>query len=236
MSCETLRERLAEDPTRIDDEFNRHAEDCVACAAFRRRLLHAEALIETALRFDAGALSRAGVEPALILPRRSGWVSTLSAIAAGMLIGMVLWSFWDDSETISADELAAAVTAHWYREPGSWLVTDTPVAEAVFASVVDDAAQFDRATTTTITFAKTCLVAGELIPHLVVQGSEGPYMILLMPGRKLESPIPLELREEGLSGRIVPAGSGSIAVLGSDQADDLDAVESSVVAAVDWII
>lgn len=236
MSCETLRERLAEDPNRPDEEFSRHAQNCAPCAAYRERLLHAEQLMQAALRFDVDALSRKRTESLPVLPRRSGWVSTLSGIAAGILIGMVLWAFWGDQDDLNAEELAAAVTAHWYAEREAWLVTDTPVTEAVFASVVDDAAQFDRATPPTITFAKTCFVAGELIPHLIVQGNQGPYMILLLPGRRLESPIPLELREEGLSGHIVPAGSGSIAVLGSGQAADLEEVESAVVSAVNWII
>ncbi len=61
-------------------------------------------------------------------------------------------------------------------------------------------------------------------------------MVLLMPGRVLQSPVPLALPEEGLSGSIVPAGGGSIAVLGAGQSSEIDRLENTLAAAVDWTI
>jgi hypothetical protein len=56
--------------------------------------------------------------------------------------------------------------------------------------------------------------------HLVVQSDEGPVTVLLIPEQGINSIVPLELAEEGLGGSIVPAGSGSIAVVGKDNAAD----------------
>ena len=125
---------------------------------------------------------------------------------------------------------------HWHHEPDSWLETSSPVSAALLAEVLAGEAELDQAALQTVSYAETCWVAGEWIPHLVVQGEAGPYMVLLMPGRVLQSPVPLSLPEEGLSGSIVPAGAGSIAVLGAGQSSEIDRLENTLAAAVDWTI
>ena len=59
MDCERIRDRLAEDPARLDPEVERHIADCAACAAFAARLIKAEEQIQEALRFDVKALKTA---------------------------------------------------------------------------------------------------------------------------------------------------------------------------------
>ena len=232
MNCENWRQRLAEDPARTDPEFDRHAADCAACAAYRARLLRAETLIHQALRFDIGAVQAGpgAVEGA----RGRGWVSWLSGAAAGLLVGVTLWGLFGSGAYLPPEALATEVTQHWYHEPDAWRPSTVGVADAVLTDVLDGEAVLDLAALATVSYAKTCWVAGRWIPHLVVQGPAGPYMVLLMPGRDLASPVPLELPEEGLSGRIVPAGGGSIAVLGGGRADELARMESSIIAALDW--
>jgi hypothetical protein len=45
---------------------------------------------------------------------------------------------------------------------------------------------------------------------------------------------PVDFREQGYAGRIVPAGPGSIAVIGA-AGTDLDSITASVLAGVEWL-
>jgi hypothetical protein len=236
MSCELLRERFSQDPTRAAEEFDRHAEGCSACQAYRSRLLRAESLIQKALRFDVTATANRSADDVQTGADRSSWIMLATGIAAGVLIAVMFWSTQGTDLELNAEQLAAAVADHWYNEPESWNRSDSQVAGTLLETVLDGAAEINLAQLRTVSYAESCLVAGEWIPHLVVQGEQGPYMVLLMPGRVLESAIPLQLPSEGLSGHIVPAGAGSIAVLGGGLPAELEQVEATLVSAVDWTI
>jgi hypothetical protein len=153
-----------------------------------------------------------------------------------LLVGMTFWAFLGDGADLTPEALASEVVNHWYHEPDSWVETSSPVSVALLTDVLDGEVALDLAALQTVSYAETCWVAGEWIPHLVVQGEAGPYMVLLMPGRMLQSPVPLELPAEGLSGTIVPAGQGSIAVLGGGSSFEVESVKDSLVSAVDWTI
>lgn len=231
MDCETLRRRLTENPARGDVEYDRHAESCAACTAYRVRLLRAETLIHAALRFDVGT---ARTDSRHARNERFPWALT-SGIAAGLVIGVTLWGLFTTAK-LTPEALAVEVAQHWYHEPDSWVESQDPVSNELLTRVLDGEVVLDRTGMRTVSYARTCWVAGERIPHLVVQGEAGPYMVLLMPGRVLESPVLLELGDEGLSGHIIPAGRGSVAVLGGGQAEEIERIEAAVIAAVDWTI
>ena len=249
MDCEALRERLNHDPTRrdvdVDAGFARHAAGCAACRAYERRLLKAESLIGAALGFDVAAVETAAAAPDEYGALPGGGRRTRAAagrrtalvggIAASFVALLAVWALFVPGAELSPEQLADAVADHWYHEPESWVETDRPVASALLAEVLGDLAVIDLAGLSTVSFAKSCLVAGRRVPHLVVQGEEGPYMVVLIPGRRLESAVPIELPDEGLSGHIVPSGSGSIAVLGTESAE-LERIESDLSNAVEWTI
>ena len=86
-----------------------------------------------------------------------------------------------------------------------------------------------------LSYAQSCLVRGEWIPHLVVQGERGPIMLLLLPHERVTEPVPLELPEEGFSGVIVPLGEGSVAVMG-EEGEPLELIRERLAAAVEWSI
>ena len=198
--------------------------------------MRSEALIQKALRFDVNSIGKATAGATPLRAARSSWIVLTSSIAAGVLVAVLFWAVQDTDPELSAEALAAEVANHWYNEPASWIESDNEVAGALLAAVLDGAADLNLAQLQTVSYAESCLVAGEWIPHLVIQGEQGPYMVLLMPGRVLDSAVPLQLPEEGLSGHIVPAGTGSIAVLGGGLATDLEQMEARVIAAVDWTI
>lgn len=234
MNCERLRERISADPVPDDAEFSRHAEECAPCRAYRERLLRAEDLIRKALRFGVSDLMSAAEANDRLRTgqRRYGW---MFGAAASTLVAVTVWLLVGPAGEVSADELATAVVEHWDHEPESLERTNVALSAEMIADVLDGSARLDIAPGTVISYVKMCRIAGERVPHLVVQGEQGPFMVVLLPGRLLESAVQLEARELGLAGRIVPAGTGSIAVLGADS-DELNQVETLFSSAVSWSI
>ena len=168
-------------------------------------------------------------------PRRSlsvpGWIG----LAAGIAIAVVVaWS------SLGTDEgyppIAGQVLAHMDHEESSRRVTRVAVSEArldeVFASRVS---AFDPGPRI-VSYAMPCVINGNVTPHLVVQGRTGPITLILMPEESIDAPIPLE--GEHVHGVILPAGSGSVAVIGQreDQQPEIEAVAERVTDSVRWTI
>jgi hypothetical protein len=236
MNCETFREQLNADPIRENDEFDRHAETCDACQAYRARLMRTEMLIQKALRFPVNAVAEQSARAPVRRSRVTGWLRLASGVAAVLVVSATFWVLRGPGPELTPEALAFEVANHWYHEPESWVEGEAQVDLAQLARVLDGTAQINLSELRTVSYAESCLVAGEWIPHLVIQGEQGPYMVLLMPDRTLASPVPLELPDEGLSGRIVPAGAGSIAVFGGGPTAETDQLEASILSAVNWTI
>jgi hypothetical protein len=84
----------------------------------------------------------------------------------------------------------------------------------------------------TVSYANTCLFRGRLVPHLVVQTDDGPVTVMVLRHERPARPVAFD--EQGQSGRIVPVGPGSIAVIG-EAGVDLEQVTSAVTGAVEWL-
>ena len=84
-----------------------------------------------------------------------------------------------------------------------------------------------------MTYARSCVINGKTVPHLVVQGESGPVTLLIMPDEKIDSAV--SLVEEGVNGVILPVGDGSIAIIG-EREERLDEIEEQVIDSVTWTI
>ncbi len=75
-----------------------------------------------------------------------------------------------------------------------------------------------------VSYAKSCIIDGKPIPHLVVQGTNGPVTVLIMPDRSVDGP--MSIMRDGLEGVLLPVGeTGSIAIIGRD-AESVNAVRN----------
>jgi len=156
------------------------------------------------------------------------------AVAASLAaVGVAVWLALTLIPSHDPVRIADAVEQHWYHEPQSWRETAVPVSAAALDSALGDIARVDLSRLSVITYARSCLVNGHWVPHLVVQGDAGPVMLLLMPKESLVEEVPLDLPQEGLRGVIVPTGEGSIAILGEDS-ESLETVRGDVLRAVEW--
>jgi len=129
------------------------------------------------------------------------------------------------------DSLADAVLAHIDHEPGSFRVTDVAVSDdRLVRAVPASLAVYERGDSL-ITYAQPCVINGNSVPHLVVQGQHGPVTILLMPDEKVTEVTPIN--GVNVKGVILPVGDGSIAIVGGRD-EPLESIKKNVVNSVTW--
>lgn len=234
MDCQEFRQCIEADPAAIDEAGAAHERDCGACAAYAQRLRASERLISEALRFDVASLRGQARAPSA--PRRRGSKRTIWAMAASAAVaGVAVWLGLSFVPSDNPDRLVAAVQDHWYHEPEAWVQTSTPVNTSTLETTLAGRARVDLDRLTVVSYARSCLVNGRLVPHLVVQGDAGPVMLLLMSREAVTEPLPLDLPQEGLRGLIMPLDQGSIAILAEDD-ESLESLQQEVSAAVEWAI
>ena len=250
MRCEEFRQALDSDPGADFPGRAAHAAACADCARYAAESAVFERRLATALAVDVPDFSvdlpddgrddhGAGDKVVSLDKRRRGggarWRGLPAGVAAALAlaVGLAL-QFGSAPRTLDGPALAAEVIEHMHHEPYSRVVTDQAVADAELGSVLAPAvSRLDVGRVGLVTYAKTCPINGRDVPHLVVQGADGPVTLLLMAGEKLDAPVPLE--GDGFHGVILPVGDGSIAVVG-EKGQSVDDVTENIRNAVDWQI
>lgn len=228
MECLEFRRAVGADPAHLDTEARAHSASCPACAEHLREALAFDARILASLRVpvpDApqdGAQHRIG-QVQLIDRRR--WFALAASIVAGVAIGSLLWV------GSPRDSLARALVEHMQHEPEA-MVAPGPVDAVRLAEVLARGGIRLRPDVGTVAYARSCPFRHHTVPHLVVQTDRGPVTVLVLRNESVAGPIDFD--EQGYTGRIVPAGPGSLAVIGAG-GPDLGQVTSRVLAAVEWI-
>ncbi len=129
------------------------------------------------------------------------------------------------------DSLADEVLAHLDHEPGAFRNVDVAVSDERLALAIPASlATFERGTSL-ITYAQPCVINGNDVPHLVIQGQLGPVTILLMPEESVAETTPID--GDNVKGVILPVGKGSIAIIGARD-ELLEPIQKNVVNSVAW--
>lgn len=233
MNCDEYRKTIAADPT--SDSGADHASGCADCRQYRDEMRALDAGIARALHIAVPPLEM----PAL--PEvRSGDVVSLSsrktpakatwfALAAGMVLAAVIGFRMSGPGVEYA--LADQVLAHVDHEPFALTVSSVPVSDARLAAVVPaDIGQMNH-DAGLITYARSCPINGNAVPHLVIQGERGPVTILLMPEEPVDGPVTFE--DETSHGVILPVGDGSIAII-APHGEELERIEKNILDSVAW--
>ena len=129
------------------------------------------------------------------------------------------------------NSLAAEVLAHLDHEPFAFDNTQTPVSDERLARAVPASLAVYERGTSLVTYAQHCVINGNDVPHLVIQGEHGPVTILLMPYEQVAEETPLD--GDNVKGVILPFGKGSIAIIG-DREERLEPIQKNVVNSVTW--
>ena len=210
MICEDARLLIGADPDAAGGELEEHLRGCAGCREAREEMRRLNADIRRALEQP----------PPLRVarPRRAAPAWRGYALAASVVLATaVALGVWLLRPT---DSLASEVVAHVQGEPDSWLstlkVSPGALDHALKASGVGLDLTSDR-----IVYARSCWFRGHYVPHLVVQTTHGPATVLLLRHEHVTAPD--DFHEGGMTGVIVPAGDGSIAVLarGKTRMDDV---------------
>ena len=232
MNCEEFRQAIAADPA--FDGGSSHLRECAACSAYKADMQALDSKIATALALAVPVLRMPDLPEidssnVVGLPRRRvapAWFAVAATVVIAAVVGLRMLA-----PEVQYESLADQVIAHIDHEPYSLRATNATISEQRLQTVLaDNVAEFDRSAGL-VTYAQSCEINGNSVPHLVVQGEYGPITILLMPEEQVASAITIE--GEFTRGIILPVGSGSIAIVGGRD-EQLESIQESVVKSVTW--
>ena len=186
---------IGAEPHALPPDVAAHVAGCPHCTRF----------LEDTLKLDGGV--RAALELPLAKFRKPTPAPRRFALAATIVLAMVVaGGVW---LARSEPALASEVVAHVTEEPGSWGL-EKPLSTGEITAVLHQAGvEFD--TSLPIVYASACPFHGRVVPHLVVQTRNGPMTVMLLAKEKVSSR--RAFSENGYRGVLLPAGSGSVAVL-----------------------
>ena len=217
MSCEHPRLMIGADPAGSAPELEQHLQECESCRQFRTEMRTLEANIRRALERP----------PASARTARFTWrpLALAASVLLAMLAVLAVWLLRP------SDTLAHEVVAHVQEEPESWLARRHVDAQSIEEALSGAGVKLDI-TSDRITYAQSCWFRDHYVPHLVVQTAQGPATVLILRNQHVSAR--RSSHEGGMSGVIVPAPQGSIAVLTRGGADT-DTVAAQMQQDVRWL-
>ena len=233
MNCQEYREAITADPSY--DGAAAHLSECAACQAFRKGILELDETIGRAFAIEVPPLKMPALPEieagnVVTLKSRSKAASTWLAVAATVAIAAVV-GFRMLATDVVYDSLEDEILAHLDHEPAALVVSDKAVSERRLNRVVPENIATLGHSAGLVTYARTCVINGKDVPHLVIQGQLGPVTILLLPDEKIDAAVDLD--GEHTSGALLPVGKGSIAIIGN-RGESIAPITSSVLKSVAW--
>ena len=219
MSCEQARLQIGADPGGGAPELEQHLQDCESCRQLRAEMRTLDANIRRALERPPAAAGR----PRFTTAWRP-WALAASVLLATLAV-LAVWLLHP------SDTLAREVVAHVQEEPESWLARQQVDAQSIESALSGAGVKLDL-TSDRISYAQSCWFRDHYVPHLVVQTAQGPVTVMILRNQHVSAR--RTFHEEGMSGVIVPAPQGSIALLTRGGAN-IDAVTAQLQQDVRWL-
>jgi hypothetical protein len=208
---------IGSNPEGSAPELEQHLQECESCRQFRTEMRTLEVNIRRAL----------DQPPASARATRFTW-RPLALAASVLLATLAVLAVW---LARPSDTLAREVVAHVQEEPESWLARQHVDAESIDSALRGAGVKLD-VTSDRISYAQSCWFRDHYVPHLVVQTAQGPATVLILRNQHVRAR--RSFHEAGMSGVIVPAPQGSIAVLTQGGADTA-AVAAQMQQEVRWL-
>ena len=233
MNCNEYREQVAADSS--FDGGGEHVSGCIPCREYRDEMMALDLRIARALvlpvpELEVPELPDIDTDNVVALPARRRFPGVARyAIAATVVIAAFL-SFRIFNTPVYPS-LADEIIAHLDHEPYSLRATDEPVSDRRLNRIVPASVATMNHDAGLITYAQSCVINGKRIPHLVIQGKNGPVTILLMPDEEVDAAV--ELEGESINGVILPVGKGSIAIIGEEE-ENLGRIQENLLNSVAW--
>ncbi len=209
MTCDDARLLIGADPGATTPELEEHLATCAACARFREEMRALDAEIRRALERPPDT-----VRPRSARPSRTWrqWALAASVVLASFAV-LAVWLLRP------SDTLAREVVAHVQAEPESWLATQHVSAQDIGQALRGAGVALD-VTSDRVMYAQSCWFRGHYVPHLVIQTARGPATVLILRHEQVRAR--RSFHEAGMTGLIIPAEHGSIAVLTRGAGDPAD--------------
>lgn len=227
MNCMGFRRALSVRPASQDPEVLAHRRDCADCDAFARRQADFERTLGEAARIPVpeGLASRVlvahgvGLEGSRRVRRRRLRATFAASVALGLVASWL---------GLRPEPLERAVLGHIDAER-SHLEDRGDLSPEQVNQVLAPLAIAVEAGLGQVHYAGTCRIKRHLGAHLVLPGEKGPVTVLFMPDEPVAGRLPV--RDARLQGIIVPAGRGSMAIVG-EPGESLEGVERRLRLAV----
>ena len=221
MNCMGFRRALSVRPASQDPEVLAHRRDCADCDAFARRQADFERTLGEAARIPVpeSLASRVLVAHGVALERgsRVRRRRLRVALAAGVALGLI--ASWLG---LKREPLERAVLGHIDAERPH-LADRRDLSPEQVNHVLAPLAIAVEAGLGQVHYAGTCRIRRHLGAHLVLPGEKGPVTVLFMPDERVAGRLPV--RGARFQGIIVPAGRGSMAIVG-EPGEPLEGIES----------
>lgn len=233
MNCEKFRQAVTADPADASAHLLSHEGQCTDCRKYREAMQQFDTRLRRAMEIPVPPVKLPDLETAdnvIAMPKRRIttpiWLGLAASVALAGWLGLSLMSPGEPRQS-----LAEEIIAHMDHEESSRIVTNVAVPERTLASVVNsDVAELNPGIGL-VTYARSCVINGNLVPHLVIQGEKGPVTLLLLPDEAIDAAIPLE--GSNINGVILPVGDGSIAIIGVRE-ESIEDISNRVVDSVKW--
>lgn len=233
MECLEFRRLCGSDPHNEDPAFVGHLQSCRRCAVYADELRSLDALILAALEVEPAPIAAApdsiDQQPspwAAEKPswRQARWLGIAASLVLVVGLGVGLWV------AAPSSTLARDIVEHIHHEPKALVETDVSVGSDDIYRVMNRAGYRLKDGVALVTYTRTCIFRGEKVPHLVVQGQQGPITVMVLPDIAVERPLAVD--EDGFVGTIVPFDAGSIAVIG-EPGEDLNTMTAQLVNGIE---
>ncbi len=234
MNCEDYKRALTAEPE-FEDESG-HTDSCAPCRVYAVEIATLNANIAQAMELDVPELRMPELpdidtEEVVSLPARrvmpkAAWFAIAATVVFAAFVGLRTTSIDGAGATLERQ-----VLAHVDHAPAALKPSTVPVSGNQLAEVVPATVATMNHDSGLITFAESCPINGNAVPHIVIQGERGPVTILLMPEEAVQKARFFE--GVNIKGVILPVGSGSIAIIG-DREEQLEKYEKNVLNSVTW--
>jgi Protein of unknown function (DUF3379) len=221
MTCDDARLAIGAEPGATAPALEEHLLGCPGCRQFREEMRALDGNIRR-------ALERAPEAPAA-RPRSAPAVwrqwALAASVALAVFVGLAVWVLRP------SDTLAHDVVAHVQAESDSWLAAQHVDTQSIDAALKGAGVELNI-TSDRVIYAQSCWFRGHYVPHLVVNTVQGPATVMILKHEHVSGR--RTFHEAGMSGVIVPAGTGSIAVL-TRGGGNIDRIAGELAQDVRWL-
>lgn len=234
-NCDDTKMALEANPN--DVAAAAHVQECPDCKAYREDMLAFDAKLNAAMDIPVPKLElpelpeiESSDNVVSLQKRRIATPPVWLAMAATVLVAVFVGIRMSSDDHTGAS-LETQLLAHIEHEPYAMQVSAKAVSDSRLARVVPaNIATMDHEAGL-ITYAQSCTINGHEVPHLVIQGKNGPITILLMPEEMVAENSTIS--GETVEGVILKVGDGSVAIIG-EKAENLEDVKQEILDSVKW--